>query len=302
MDIPATRAVVVTGVSTGIGWGTAQVLLAKGFHVFGSVRKAEDADRLRQNWGEAFTPLLFDVTDPRAVAEAARQVDHAVRGRTIAGLVNNAGIAMPAPLIHQAIEDFRLQLEVNVVGALIVTQAFVSLLGADRQRQGSRGRIVNVSSVGGQLAGPFLGAYCASKFALEGMSESLRRELMLHGIDVIVVGPGAVATPIWDKAEAVDLRAWMDTDYGPAAERFQRTSVDDGRRGLPPERVGEVIHLALTAPHPRTRYAVMRRPWRDGILPRLLSFLDRRRVDGWVARRAGLLHSQEARLSGPNRS
>lgn len=289
MDPTGTKAVVVTGVSTGIGWGTAQVLLARGFHVFGSVRKREDAARLTEAWGARFTPLVFDITDVDAVARGAREVAEALQGQTLFGLVNNAGIAVPGPLIHLDIADFRRQLEVNVVGALIVTQAFVGQLGAERQRQGPPGRIVNVSSVGGKLGGPFLGAYCASKFGLEGMSESLRRELMLFGIDVIIVAPGAIATPIWDKAESLDISVYARTGYAAAAEHFQSASIADGRKGLPPEQVGEVIHTALTTRRPRTRYAVLRRPLLDWHLPRLLSFLDRRRVDTIVARRAGLL-------------
>ncbi len=289
METSDAKAVVVTGVSTGIGWGTAQVLLAKGFRVFGSVRKLADAARLSEAWGEKFSPLVFDVTDADAVARGARQVSEALQGQTLFGLVNNAGIAVPGPLIHLDVADFRRQIEVNVVGALIVTQAFVGLLGADRGRKGQPGRIVNVSSVGGQLGGPFLGAYCASKFGLEGMSESLRRELMLFGIDVIVVAPGAIATPIWDKAEALDISLYLTTEYAAAADQFKRTSVEDGRKGLPPERVGEVIHTALTTRRPRTRYAVLRRSLLDWQLPRLLSFLDRRRVDTIVARNAGLL-------------
>lgn len=289
METSDSRAVVVTGVSTGIGWGTAQVLLAKGFHVFGSVRRLADAARLSDAWGDRFTPLVFDVTDADAVARGAHQVAEALQGQTLFGLVNNAGIAVPGPLIHLPIADFRRQIEVNLVGALIVTQAFVGQLGAERARKGSPGRIVNVSSVGGQLGGPFLGAYCASKFGLEGMSESLRRELMLFGIDVIVVAPGAIATPIWDKADALDISIYARTEYAAAAEHFKRTSIEDGRKGLPPEQVGEVIHSALTTRRPRTRYAVLRRSLLDWQLPRLLSFLARRRVDTIVARNAGLL-------------
>src|SRR5262249_47315029 len=177
--------------------GCVKVLIASGFHVFGSLRKQTDADRLSKEFGANFTPLIFDVTDEAAVAAGARQVEAALGGETLFGLVNNAGIAVPGPLLYTKIDDFKQQIEVNLTGQLIVSQALAPLLGADRSRKGVPGRIVMISSVGGKNASPFVGPYNASKFALEGMSESLRRELMLFGIDVVIVAPGAVATPIW---------------------------------------------------------------------------------------------------------
>lgn len=190
------RSVIVTGASTGIGWGCVKVLIASGIRVFGSVRKRIDADRLSKEFGTNFRPLIFDVTDAAAVAAGAKEVEAALGDETLFGLVNNAGIAVPGPLLYQEIDDFKHQITVNLVGQLIVTQAFAPLLGVDRSRRGAPGRIVMMSSVAGRNASPFVGAYSASKFALEGLSESLRRELMLFGIDVIIVAPGAVATPI----------------------------------------------------------------------------------------------------------
>src|SRR5512143_371923 len=140
------QSVVVTGVSTGIGWGTTKVLIQKGFRVFGSVRKPQDAERLSKEFGENFVPLIFDVTDEAAVQAAAQQVRERLNGETLFGLVNNAGIAVPAPLLHQAIDDFRHQIEVNLVSVLVVTQAFVPLLGSDRSLRGEPGRIINISS------------------------------------------------------------------------------------------------------------------------------------------------------------
>jgi NAD(P)-dependent dehydrogenase (short-subunit alcohol dehydrogenase family) len=281
--------VVVTGVSSGIGWGTAKVLVQQGFHVFGSVRKREDAERLSTEWGEAFTPLLFDITDEQAVKLAAAVVRDHLQGQTLFGLVNNAGVAVPAPLIYQPISEYRQQLEVNLIGPLIVTQAFVDLLGADHRRAGHPGRIVNISSVGGKIAGPFLGAYAASKFGLEGLSESLRRELMIHGIDVIVIGPGAVATAIWDKAEQVDASPYQDTEYISALETLRHAMIEGGRKGYPPEHLGEIVWQVLTTPHPRVRYAVVPRPLSNWIIPRLLP---KRRVDVLVANNLGLKRKQ----------
>ena len=205
------RSVVVTGTSTGIGWGTAKTLVGQGFRVFGSVRKAIDADRLVAEFGSNFVPLVLDVTDEAAVKAAAARVRNALAGGTLAGLVNNAGVAVTGPLLQLPIADFRRQLEINVVSVVSVTQAFAPLLGSDPALNGPPGRIVNISSVGGQVAGPFVSPYSASKFALEGLSEGLRRELLVFGIDVIVIAPGAVATAIWAKAEEVDIRPYLNT-------------------------------------------------------------------------------------------
>jgi NAD(P)-dependent dehydrogenase (short-subunit alcohol dehydrogenase family) len=278
------KSVVVTGVSTGIGWGCVKVLIASGFRVFGSVRKQADAERLENEFGSAFTPLIFDVTDEAAVAAAAKEVEAALGGETLLGLVNNAGIAVPGPLLELKIEDFERQLAVNLAGPLIVTQAFAPLLSVDRSRHGAPGRIVMISSVGGKNAAPFLGAYCASKFGLEGLSESLRRELMIFGVDVIVIGPGTIATPIWEKADAVDFEQFAATAYAPALARLKGYMLANGRKGLPPERIGQVVTTALTAARPKTRYAVTPNPLQD-----LLTLtLPKRVVDGVIARRLGL--------------
>jgi NAD(P)-dependent dehydrogenase (short-subunit alcohol dehydrogenase family) len=279
------RSIVVTGTSTGIGWGAAKVLLGHGFRVFGSVRKTQDAARLATELGPNFKPLVFDVTDEAAVYAAAAQVRSALGGATLAGLVNNAGISVPGPLLELPIEDFRRQFEVNLVGVVTVTQAFAPLLGTDPQLQGQPGRIVNISSVGGRTATPFLAPYNASKFALEGLSESLRRELLLFGIDVIVVGPGAVVTAIWDKAEKIDLSPYLATPYGPALQKLRDYMLGLGKKGLPPERLGEVIAQALTAPHPKTRYTITPQPFQD-FLGRTLP---KRWLDRLIGRQLGLL-------------
>ena len=215
---------VITGVSTGIGWATAKLLLGRGFRVFGSVRKQGDADRLGREFGADFTPLLFDVTDEAAVLAAAREVRAALGGRTLAGLVNNAGIAVPGPVLELSGDRFRRQMDVNVIGPIIAVQAFGPLLGSDPSLRGPRGRIVMISSVAGRNGNPLMSAYSASKFAIEGVSESLRREMMLFGIDVIIVAPGAVKTPIWDKAEQVDVSAYRNSPFFPALEHIHAAS------------------------------------------------------------------------------
>jgi len=277
--------VVVTGVSSGIGAATARRLAGSGAHVFGSVRRLEAAARLQSELGDKFTPLIFDVREEGAVYAAASQVRQALAGSRLCGLVNNAGVALPGPLALQPIAEFRDQVEVNLVGPLMVTQAFLPLLGTDPTLTGLPGRIINISSVGGKLGGPFLGAYVAAKHALEGLSETLRRELMLFGIDVIIVAPGAVATPIWDKAEEVPLEPLAATPYGPALRRMRDDALKNGRAGYPPEKVAEVIWTALNTAKPAARYAVVINKLTNWTIPRLLPT---RLVDRIIAGQLGL--------------
>ncbi len=278
------KSVVVTGASTGIGWGCAKVLVSKGFRVFGSVRKQADADRLSKELGERFVPLLFDVTDAAAVKAGAGKVAAALGNETLFGLVNNAGIAVAGPLLYMDVDEFRQQLEVNLTGQLIVTQAFAPLLGADRSRKGPPGRVVNITSVGGRNASPFVGPYNASKFAFEGFSESLRRELMLFGIDVIVVAPGAVATAIWDKAEQIDVSRYANTPYAPSLDMVRNYMISQGRKGFPPEKIGRAVWKALTAAHAKVHYTVTPDPFQNF----LVNTLPKRMVDRMIAGRLGL--------------
>ena len=278
------RAVVVTGASTGIGRAAVASAVGQGAHVFASVRKQADADSLQGEFGAAVTPLLFDVADEAAVRAGAAQVAQALGRRKLFGLVNNAGIAVPGPLLHLDTDDLRRQFEINLFGVHNVTRAFADLLGADEARTGRSGRIVMISSVGGQNGSPFVGPYSASKFALEGYSQSLRRELMLFGIDVIVVGPGAIATPIWDKAEQNDLKRFSNTPYAKAIDRVVDYMLAQGREGLPASQVGDLIWRCLNDARPNVRYAILRRPFMDRTLPKLLPA---RMVDRIFAQRLG---------------
>ncbi len=279
------QSVVVTGVSTGIGWGTLKVLTSKGIHVFGSVRKSEDAQRLTDEFGDRFTPLIFDVTNEQSVREAAAKVSNQINGNNLLGLVNNAGIAKGGPLMHQPIAEFSKQIEVNLIGQLIVTQAFLPLLGTNSTFKGKPGRIINVSSVGGKIASPFLGAYSASKFALEGFSEALRRELILYGIDVIIIGPGSVVTPIWDKAEQMDVSAYENTEFAASSKKFLDYALEKGRSGYPAEAVGSLILKALSVAKPKVRYPIVPNHFFDWAIARLLP---KRVLDNILAKEFGL--------------
>ncbi len=278
--------VLVTGVSTGIGRGATAVLAAKGWHVFGSVRRESDARPLQEALGERFTPLVFDLEDDAAIGRAADGVRAHLSGRTLDGLVNNAGSSFSDPLLIQSVADFRRQIEVNLVGMFAVTRAFAPLLGADPALAGPKGRIVNVSSVGGRTGPPFLGAYAAAKHGVEGFSESLRRELQLVGIDVVIVAPGSVATAIWDKAEALSLDHVAGTVWNKPYRTFLDWMVENGRKGLAPEAVGAVIATALTARRPKVRYEAVKGRFANATLPALLP---RRIVDRLMGRQLGLL-------------
>src|SRR6516164_8618138 len=232
------KQVVITGVSTGIGHASANVLIDRGFRVFGSVRRQEDAHRLQKEFGEKFVPLLFDVTDETAVQLAADKVGRDLGTSTLDGLVNNAGIEVTGPLAYLPVDQFRQQLEVNLIGPLIVTKAFLPLLGSDLARKGRPGRIVNISSTSAKIAGPFTGAYSASKFGLEGFSESLRRELILFGIDVVIIGPGAVVTPIWQKSDTGLTERFRETPYVAALAQFEIYAAKEGISGYPADVIG----------------------------------------------------------------
>ncbi len=278
------RSVVITGVSTGIGHAATRLLLDRGFRVFGSVRKSADAERLQAEFGAHFTPLMFDVTDEAAVRAAADQVGTVFNGETLAGLVNNAGVVVPGALLDLDVGEFRKQIDINVLGPVIVTKAFLPLLGADPALKGAPGRIVMMSSVSGQFGNPLLSPYSTSKFALEGLSESLRRELMLFGIDVVTIAPGPVRTPIWEKAKALDIARFANSPYLPALTKLRGMLAQMSEKGLPPERIAALVHHALTEAKPGARVVISPEPVQTFIA----GLLPRRWVDRIVAKQLGL--------------
>lgn len=265
---PVSRNILITGASTGIGYGAARQFTQKGYTVFGSVRTLDDASRLQAELGTNFVPLLFDVTDADAVDAASRTLTGLLAGSGLGGLINNAGIAIGGPLQHQPLDIIRQHFEVNVLGLLRVTQAFLPLLGARENHPVRPGRIQNISSVNGQVAIPFMGAYVGSKHAVEGLSHSLRRELILYGIEVVIVGPGAVKTPIWGKGTAID--AYKPTAYYPALQGFLKQVQAAESRGLSVDYLGERIVDIHETPNPSIRYAIVPQKLIGWTLPRLL--------------------------------
>src|ERR1700681_1930650 len=287
--------IVVTGVSTGIGWGTTKVLVSKGFRVFGSVRKQADADRLQREFGNGFVSLMMDITDADAVHQAAQKVGSMIGDRNLVGLVNNAGIVVSGPLLYLRLSEYRRQLEVNTISPLVVIQAFAPLLGTDKKRQGPPGRIVNITSSGAKVAIPLLGAYSASIIGLEGMLDSLRRELMVFGIDVLIIEQGTVNTAMYDKSEKEDLSEFKQTEYWEAVQNFQKWIVNEARtNGLAPERLGEAVHVALSTAKPKARYAVIPQRFKNWTLLRLLPV---RMFDNFIAKQMGLTKPKPASLA-----
>jgi NAD(P)-dependent dehydrogenase (short-subunit alcohol dehydrogenase family) len=256
MSPNSARAVLVTGASTGIGEASALHLDALGFKVFAGVRREADGEALRQKASSRLVPTILDVTDPGTIDDSAGLIDREMGAAGLYGLVNNAGVAVAAPVEFLPLENLRQQLEVNVIGQVAVIQACLPLLRM------AHGRIINLSSISGRIASPFLSPYSCSKFALESISDSLRVELRPWKIVVIVIEPGSIATPIWEKslAAANDLILKMPPRafelYGPAIEKAISAIRQAGQVGMPAATVASVVADALTADKPKARYLV----------------------------------------------
>jgi NAD(P)-dependent dehydrogenase (short-subunit alcohol dehydrogenase family) len=249
--------VLVTGASTGIGEATALRLDSMGFRVFAGVRKEDDGERLRKAGSERLRIVHpLDVTHGAHIEAAARLVEEELAGDPLRGIVNNAGVATGGPLEAIELDELRKTLEVNSVGPLAVAQAFLPML------RRSRGRIVNMSSIGGRVAQPLAGPYIASKFAIEAINDVLRLELMEWGIDVIAIEPGTIATPIWEKgsAQADELVRGLSPEhrklYGRRGEKMAKLLARQNKRGAPPSKVADAVADALTSKRPKTRYLV----------------------------------------------
>ncbi len=275
----ANTGALVTGASTGIGYACAQTLANAGFTVFAGVRNERDAQRLAALHGNV-RPILLDVTVREQIAAAAQAIE--ASGVALRGIVNNAGVAVGGPLEYLPLDDFRRQFEINLFGALAVTQAMLPLL-----RRSTDARVVFMSSVSGQIAPPFVGPYASSKFALEAMADALRMELSPFGLRVSVVQPGNVRTPIWQKGRDAkdDLASRMPAEaiayYGDAVEALVRVTEHEERTGIEPEAVANTVLRALTDAQPKARYPVGGPPaWQR----RLASLLPERVRDRLILR------------------
>ena len=264
------RNVVITGVSTGIGYSTSKTLVDNGYRVFGSVRNKEDGNKLEEEFGTNFHSLIFDVRDEDAIKKSALKVEETVGGNGVDCLINNSGIALGGPSLHLSREVFKEQFDVNLFGVVSVTNIFSKLLGAYKNSTHS-GKIIMISSVSGKRSYPFVGPYTASKHALEGYSDSLRRELMLYGVDVILVEPGPIKTAIWDKAPSPDDNPFLGTDYEESLKIFYKQVVEKGKQGLESDAVSKLIKKIIESNSPKTRYVISANKLRDYYIPGLFS-------------------------------
>jgi NAD(P)-dependent dehydrogenase (short-subunit alcohol dehydrogenase family) len=252
----ASGAVLVTGASTGIGRATALHLDAEGYRVFAGVRKEADARELAKDGSDRLTPVTIDVTDAGQIESARQEVADGAGEAGLVGLVNNAGVGGGGPIEFMPLDELRRTLEVNLIGQVAVTQAFIPLI------RRAKGTIVFIASIGGRVASPFMSPYNTSKFAIEALGESLRHELRPWGIDVAVVEPGSIDTEIWSKGneQLREQLGEMPEDarrlYGRQITRFGEVINETASRGIAPEKVAEVVHKAIGSESPRHRYLV----------------------------------------------
>ncbi|MBC6411068.1 MAG: SDR family oxidoreductase [Ekhidna sp.] len=279
--------ILITGTSTGIGYDLVKVFLNNGYKVFGSVRKRKDADRLVKDFGVDFEPLLFDVTDHRAIDAAAGTLEGKIGNEGLGGLINNAGIAVAGPFINLDVEEFQYQFDVNVFGLIKVTQAFLPLLGARKNHGPIPGKIIQISSVSGRMGMPFVSPYAGSKHAIEGITECIRKELLLFGIDVVLIEPGPIKTPIWDKSMNPLEDKFKDSAYHQimknAQEKFIRPSIESA---LPSDKVSQLIFDEFEKKKSCARKVIIARKFKNWTLPNLLPT---RRLDKILGKALGLM-------------
>ena len=249
------KSVLITGCSTGIGAGLVSEFLKNGFLVFGSIRDKKMEVPLKKKYGENFIPLIFDVTNYLQISKAQKKVRSILNGDNLGILINNAGIAQLGPVEHITSQEFDLHLKTMVVGAFNCVQIFLPLLGTENKF--SPGKVINISSGGGSIGQPFMASYCSSKHALEGFSESLRRELLLHGIKVIIIAPRAFKTAIWDKSNVDDRAAKFNkTEYSQAFEKFTNFIKYSSKQGQDVKDLAQKIHQIAMKKKPKVKYSM----------------------------------------------
>lgn len=257
------KSVLITGASTGIGKDIAEKLALEGYKVYGTVRKEKDAEALKEI-SENIIPVIMDVSKHETIVKAYEFVKQELGENKLYALINNAGIAVAGPLELIPIEELRKQFDVNYFGVIDTTQVFFDLLDKENSK------IVNMSSVGGKVASPFLGPYSSSKFALEAMSDSLRREIGHTNIEVILIEPGRIVTPIWDKADDLDVELYKGTDYEDVLEKVKTLAVEGGKQGASVDLVSKTVSDVLKRKYNKARYWVSGSPLAEVFIPRML--------------------------------
>jgi len=280
------KSIVITGTSTGIGYATSKLCIENGYHVFGSVRNENDAEKVSSELGKNFTPLIFDVTNETAVKESVKIVEKQIGNQKISGLINNAGVPVVGAVQNLSAEEFKYQFDVNLLGVFHCCQAYLDLLGADKNREGTSGKIINISSISGENGMPFMSAYNMSKYGLEGFSEALRRELLIFGIDVVIIAPGPVKTPIWEKTDQNDiLNRYDNSVYKESVSRIMHMSKKMEQAGVEASVIAKRALSIIENKKSKTRYRIDSTRMQNI----LLQLLPKRIADRMIAKRMGLI-------------
>ena len=281
------KSIVITGTSTGIGYASSKLFIENGYRVFGSVRNEADADKVSNELGSNFVPLIFDVTDEAAVKNSVKIVEDQIGDQKLSGLINNAGLGVMGTIQSLSAEQFKYQFDVNVLGVFHCCQAYLDLLGADKNRNGDPGKIINISSISGEIGMPFMSAYNMSKFGLEGFSEGIRRELLMYGIDVVVIAPGPVKTPIWKKINQKDeVQRYDNSDFRESVSRAMKMTEKMEQAGCEPSVIAERALSIIKNTKNKTRYRID--PTRMQNL--LLQLFPKRLADRMIAKRMKIIN------------
>ena len=281
------RTVLITGVSTGIGRAIAEELLKSDFLVIGSVRRKEDAKYLEENYNENFNSVIFDVTKKDEILSAKINVDKILKETDsyLSCVINNAGMAYGGPIRYLNVDDFRKQFEVNFFGLIEVSKIFLDLL-IESNKYKMKNKIINIGSISGKRSYPFVGPYTSSKFALEGFTDAFRRELLMHDIDVVLIEPGPIKTPIWNKVPDIDNNPFINTEYEIPLRKFTKGYLKIGENGFPPSVIGERVVKIMNTNTPKTRYVITPNKMKNYLMP---GFLPDRWVDNMIGKMLGII-------------
>ena len=282
------RSVLITGVSTGIGKAIAEELLNTDFIVIGSVRNLSDAKDLKDRYKENFFPVKFDVTKKDEIQAAKIEIEKILSENSsyLSCVINNAGIAIGGPIRYLDVDLFRKQFEVNLFGLIQVTQTFLNLM-IDSNNYKMKNKIINIGSISGKRSYPFVGPYTASKHALEGLSDALRRELLIHDIDVVLIQPGPIRTPIWDKVPKIEDNPFLKTEYEIPLRKFNKGYLKAIKSdGYFPDVIGKKVVKIMQTNKPKSRYVITPKIFKNYYIP---GFLPDRYVDRLIGKMLGLL-------------
>ena len=288
------RSVLVTGVSSGIGKAIAEELLNNDFFVIGSVRKKEDAKYFEDNYSKNFKKVMFDVTKKKEIETAKKEVEKILSENKsyLCSIVNNSGIALGGPVRYLDVDIFRKQFEVNFFGLIEVTKCFLDLL-IENNKYEMKNKIINIGSISGKRAYPFVAPYTSSKHALEGFSYALRRELLIHNLDVVLIQPGPIKSAIWEKAPSIEDNPFLKTEYEIPLRKFFKGYIQMGMNGLNPQIIGQRVVKILMTNKPKTRYVITPQKIKNYLMP---GFLPDRWVDRLTGKMLGLIKKNKKAL------